>query len=215
MGSLINKEGKIITDKVGICNIAVDFYKTLMTAKPIDENKLQQVIDRNIDKRLSDDQKNSIEGLFTKEEILRAIKDMKNNKSPGIDGLTREFYIIMWDVIGNDLIDVIANVCLQDQLPESWTEGLVTLIFKEKGDVNDLKNWRPITLLNTDYKIMTKALANRMRKVAGHVVNLDQSCEIQKRSIHDELFFIRDFMHFYHENNKSAILITNRPRKMF
>ena len=89
------------------------------------------------------------------------------------------------------------------------------MIYKEKGDIRNLKNWRPITLLNTDYKIMTKTIANRIRQVAGNIVHLDQGCGIENRTIHDQLFFIRDFIHYYKECNKTAFILAIDQEKAF
>ena len=215
MECLLDKEGKAVTSKEEVCRTAISFYKNLLTADPIDKHKLERLVNKNIHKKLSDEDRESIEGVITKEEILQAIKEMKNNRSPGLDGFTREFYVIMWDLIQNDLVDVITNIYLQERLPETWTEGLVTLIYKEKGDIRDLKNWRPITLLNTDYKIMTKTLANRIKKVAASIVNLDQSCSLKDRNIHDQLHYIRDFIHYFKEHKKIGLLITIDQEKAF
>ena len=215
MECLIDEAGKTVETKEEICKTAIKFYESLLTNEPIDEHKLQTEIDRHIDKRLSDEQRDSIEGPITKQEILEAIKQMKNNKSPGMDGLTREFYVMMWDLIGNDLVDVITNVYLKDNLPESWREGLITLIYKEKGDIKNLKNWRPITLLNTDYKIMTKSIANRIKKVAGRLINLDQACSLINRNIHDQLYFIRDYQHYYSEIKRTGLLVAIDQVKAF
>ena len=142
MEPIIGEE--IFTEK-NICEAAVDFYSKLDQKENLDDNRIHRLIDKHIDTKLTDEQRDSIEGTISKNEILQTMKGIENDKSPGLNGLTREFYVINWDLIGNDLADVITNIYLQDRLPDSWTEGLITLIFKEKGDINNLKNWRPIT----------------------------------------------------------------------
>ena len=123
-----------------------------------------------MDKRLSDEERESKDSPIKKDEILKALKDMENNKSPGTDGLPKEFYVTLWKELGDDLSDIIAKIYLADQIPSSWKEGLITLIYKEKGKVEDIKNWRPISLLNTDYKLLTKVVANRMRFFYNDIV---------------------------------------------
>ena len=88
-------------------------------------------------------------------------------------------------------------------------------MYKEKGDINDLKNWRPITLLNTDYKIYTKTLADRFRTVTGHVIDIDQGCGLEGRTIHDQLHYIRDFIDYYRETKKTSMLLTIDQEKAF
>ena len=102
-----------------------------------------------------------------------------------------------------------------DQLPQSWTEGLVSIIYKEKGDSRDLRNWRPITLLNCDYKIFTKVITNRMKKVVGKLVNGDQSCGVPNRSIVDQLYYIDEFTKYYNERNKRGMMVCLDQEKCF
>ena len=206
---------KIVKNKDEICEGAMRFYQQLYSKDDLDEDKMQTLIDRQIDKRLTDDQRDSIEGIVRKGELLESLKSMENDKSPGLDGLTREFYVMNWELIGSDYADVTANTYLQDRLPDSWSEGLITLIYKEKGDMTDLKNWRPITLLNTDYKIYTKALSDRFRKVTRHIINIDQGCGLGDRTIHDQLYYIRDYIDYYKQTNKRSMLLTIDQEKAF
>lgn len=215
MESVLDEGGKIVTSKEDICRTIKRFYEKLLTMEDLDEDKMERLVHTYVQRCLSDEERDSVEGIITKDEIMIALKGMKNNKSPGLDGLPREFYVVMWHELGNELSDVIANICLMDQLPESWTEGLVTTMFKEKGDIRDLKNWRPLTLLNTDYKIMTKALANRMRKVSPHLVSPDQSCGLKDRFLHDQLYFIRDFIQYFNETSKTGLTISIDQEKCF
>ena len=207
--------GKIVTGKDEVCAGAISFYQELYNKQTLDSDRIQRLIDRHIDRKLTDEQRDSIEGIVRKEELLKALKGMKNDKSPGLDGLTREFYILNWDLVGSDLADVTANIYLQDRLPDSWTEGLITLIYKEKGDINDLKHWRPITLLNTDYKIYSKTLADRLRKVTGHVIDIDQGCALGGRTIHDQLHYITDLIDYYKETKNTSMLLTIDQEKAF
>ncbi|KAJ1092422.1 hypothetical protein NDU88_005532 [Pleurodeles waltl] len=75
----------------------------------------------------------------------------------------------------------------KDSMPQSLSEGMITLLYKQKGEKGDLKNWRPIYLLNVDYKILAKAMANRLKKVIAKIVHPDQTCGIPGRQIADSL----------------------------
>ena len=76
-------------------------------------------------------------------------------------------------------------------LSDTQRRGILRLLFK-KDDPLELKNWRPISLLNTDYKICMKVLANRLRKVIPRIINKDQMCGIPDRCIYENLFLLRD-----------------------
>ena len=83
---------------------------------------------------------------------------MENGKSPGIDGLPIEFYKEFFEEIGDDLVDLYNNILfVNKKLTPSMNKAEISLLPK-KGDLNDIKNWRPISLLCADYKILTKIL---------------------------------------------------------
>ncbi|GFS27395.1 Pol-like protein [Elysia marginata] len=107
------------------------------------------------------------------DEVLAALKLMKNKSSPGIDGIPTEFYKFFWTKLKPYLLD---SYSLQSgQLSYSQRRGMITLLHKSKGlSRDDLGNWRPISLTNTDYKILAKALAVRLGKVISNIVNIDQ-----------------------------------------
>ena len=86
---------------------------------------------------------------------------MARRKAPGSDGLPAAFYIHFWDVLGVDLVEVL-NFCFSAGfLTRSQRHGVISQTFK-KGDRLDPGNWRPISLLNVDYKIASGAIAGRL-----------------------------------------------------
>ena len=131
---------------------------------------------------IDEQEQGSCEGLLTVEECCEALNGVDTRKSPGIYGLTAEFYIAFWAVLGSDLVEVFGYGFQHGQLTVSQHRSLLSLIFK-KGDKRDLRNWRPIYLLCVDYKIGTKALAARLQKVLSSVLHEDQTCGVPGRSI--------------------------------
>ena len=86
-----------------------------------------------------------------------------------------EFFVKFWDVLGLDLVDVL-NLCYRSgSLSLSQRRGIISLVFK-KEDRLDACNWRPISLLNVDYKLASRAITGRLLKVINSVVNKDQTC---------------------------------------
>ena len=104
------------------------------------------------------------EGLISEEECREAIFSMKNNKSPGSDGLSTEFYKCFWDDVKLMVIESINEGFKKQELSESQKLAILTLLYK-KGDKQCLDNWRPISLLNIDYKILAKVLCKRLKQV--------------------------------------------------
>ena len=95
---------------------------------------------------------------ITEEELHRATMSLQSGKAPGIDGLPADFFKSFWDILGQDLLEVVNDSIVTGGLPLSCRRAVITLLPK-KGDLQELKNWRPVSLLCTDYKILSKALA--------------------------------------------------------
>ena len=100
---------------------------------------------------------------MNEEECTLALKDIKNGKSPGSDGLITEFYKIIWHKLTKYFIDSIKYSYEHCRLTEMQKQGIITLLPKKDKELTQLNNWRPFSLLNTDYKISTKAIANRKK----------------------------------------------------
>lgn len=114
---------------------------------------------------------------MTADECLQALQGMANGKNPGHDGLPKEFYVHFWPVLGSDLADTLNHA--YNSLLLSWSQhgGIITLIHK-KGLGYLRKNWRPVSLLCTDYKIASCAIACRLCNVIASVISPDQTCSI-------------------------------------
>ena len=152
-----------VTSHNNILTACRDFYVNLYTAKPVDL-KCQDWLLNQLDTALTSEDKEKCEGALTLSECYEALSQMQTNKSPGADGFPVEFYRRFWSSLGPDLVEVL-NYCYEHrQLSDSQKQGIIRLLYK-KEDPLLLKNWQPISLLNTDYKICTKVLANRLKKV--------------------------------------------------
>ncbi|KAI3376771.1 hypothetical protein L3Q82_000367 [Scortum barcoo] len=116
---------------------------------------------------------------------------LANGKAPGIDGIPVEFYKAFRPVVGEDMLEVFQESFQSGFLPQSCRRAVITLLPK-KGDLQDLKNWRPVSLLCMgDYKVLSKALALRLREVMAEVVHVDQTYCVPGRLISDNIHLIR------------------------
>ncbi|CAM2118640.1 unnamed protein product [Caretta caretta] len=139
---------------------------------------------------------------------------MPTNKSPGMDGLTVEFYRAFWDILGPDLVIVWAESLQSGVLPLSCRRAVLALLPK-KGDLRDLRNWRPVSLLSTDYKIVAKAISLRLGSVMADVVHSDQTYTVPGRSIFDNLFLVRDLLELGRRDGLSFALLSLDQEKAF
>jgi len=123
-----------------------------------------------------------------------SLKQMAKGKSPGLDGLLVEFYLVFWERLGQELVDSLNHAFECRELTISEGRGIITLIPKKNKDKMLLDNWRPISLLNTDYKIATRAIASRVLKILPGIIHSDQTGYVKKRFIRQNIRLISDFI---------------------
>ena len=130
---------------------------------------------------------------------------MKDNKAPGCDGLPAEFYKKYFNVIGHQFVQVINSETTH--LAESHRLSIITLLCKDPGKADNLSNWRPISLLNVDNKIVSKVITDRLKLVAGSVIGAEQTCGIAGRSIFDNLHFLRNIFDYCRQRKLPCIAV--------
>ncbi|CAM2116767.1 unnamed protein product [Caretta caretta] len=125
-----------------------------------------------------------------------------------------EFYRVFWDVLGPDLVTVWAESLQSGVLPLSCRRAVLALLPK-KGDLCNLRNWRPVSLLSTDYKIVAKAVSLRLGSVLADVIHPDQTYTIPDRSIFDNLFLVQDLLELGRRDSLSFALLSIDEEKAF
>ncbi|CAM2114030.1 unnamed protein product [Caretta caretta] len=138
---------------------------------------------------------------------------MPTNKSPDMDRLTVEFYRVFWDVLGPDLVTVWAESLQSGVLPLSCRRAVLALLPK-KGDLRNLRNWRPVSLLSTDYKIVAKAISLLLGSVLADVIHPDQTYTVPDRSVFN-LFMVRDLLELRRRDGLSFALLSLDQEKAF
>ena len=113
--------------------------------------------------RLSEQLKDTLNRPISKAEILESLKSMHHNKSPGFDGVPVELYIVFFQDIADLLISSLNYSFDQGILSSSQRNGVITLLPKKDRDPTSVRNCRPISLLTTDYKLIAKTMASRLK----------------------------------------------------
>ena len=205
--SLKDKNGTIIHDNTQILEMQREYYENLYTASNINTNELQNYIENTkIDHKLSKRESESLEGELTLDECTKAVFSMKLNKSPGIDGITVEFYRNFWEDLKVTALNIFNSCYKFQELTDIQKIGALSLIYK-KNDPLDLNNYRPITLLNIDTKIIAYALAQRIKPVLANIINSDQNGYIKNRYIGYNIRQIQDIIDYADNLNiEGAIL---------
>ena len=148
------------------------------------------------------------------EDIYTAINSFKEGKSPGHDGLTIEWYETVWYLIKHDFHQMVIEVLNNRKMSASQYRGIITLLYKN-GDRNLLKNWRPITLLNVDYKIIAKCFASRLKNILPNIIHTDQKGYVQGRYISEANRHIQDVIRYVDDTDDEGIIIFLDQTKAF
>ena len=209
---IYDKNRQEIKDDNEILKIIKSFYEKLYANNEVilDENSL---FFTKLPK-LSEESRDICEGKVTRNECYNVLKEMKFNKSPGNDGFTVEFYLTFWPALGDVLVTTLNESYDRGKLSTSQKQGVITLIEKDGKDPMYVQNYRPITLLNVDYKILSKVLANRIKQVLCEIIHYDQVGYIKDRNIGEAVRLIDDML-FHSLNQTNGFLVTVDFEKAF
>lgn len=174
-----------------------DFFKNLKLAK------------------LTIDEASALVEPIREEEIKETIVKLKNNKSPGMDGFSGEYY----KVFVNDLTPVLCrlyNYALNSgNPPQSWSEAIITVLHKEGKDPSQCSSYRPISLLCVDYKILTSILATRIQKYIKKLINPDQTGFISGRHGTNNIRRVLNLQSLMAKGAQTSMLLSLDAEKAF
>ena len=148
-----------------------------------------------------------MEGLLTYEQVTISLKSMSNNRSPGTDGFSADFFKVFWQYIGHFVLRSINYGFMNDELSVTQKLGIITCIPKDNKSRYQVKNYRPISLLNCTYKIASVAIANRIKTVLDKLINKDQNGFLFNRYVGENTRILYDIMHYTEEHNLSGLLL--------
>ena len=140
---------------------------------------------------------------------------MRNGKTPDNDGLTKEFYVCFFGELGMLLLKSLNYSHLVGELSTSQKQAVVTLIEKKARDKRLTKNWRPISLMNVDVTIASKALSFRLKKVISNLINYDQTAYIEGRYIGESIRLIGEILYHTEQENIEGVLFATDIEKAF
>ena len=190
------------TEQSQISDMFLDYYNQLFTSSnPIELTAKIDFIPRVVIEEMN--------GILTSEfqtwEIDNALKQMAHLKAPGPDGMPPLFYQNFWDLVKGDVSGSFLNFLNSRSLPLNHT--FVTLIPKTKN-LERVMEFRPISQCNVLYKIFSKVLANRLKKVLPYIISEHQSAFIKGHLITDNILVAYETLHYMknHNSGKSGYM---------
>jgi hypothetical protein len=154
-----------------------------------------------------------MDGPITEEELTKAITSAPKNKSPGEDGVTAEFYSWSKDTITTDMLQLYNSFFQTGTIPKEITRGIIVCLPKNNRP-QTVSDYRPLTLLNTDYKIYARVLANRLKTTIRDIINDTQYSAVPGRNILDAATGIRDVIEAG-QNTQNGLSVGTRFRTRF
>ena len=210
----IEKDGKTvaITKQDEIESAVLDNYSDLFENK---DNQSQNNTIKNFlgDEsynscpKLSQTQKNRMEGEINIEELTRCLKKSKNNVAPGTSGFSNEFFKFFFRDLKILLVNSINYSFQHGMLSITQRLGIITLIPKGDKDKTFIKNWRPLTLLNSIYKLISSIIAERIKPTLDTIINGDQKGFVSERYIGEAIRTTYDIIQWAKDNNKVALIL--------
>ena len=166
-------------------------------------------------KKVTEQEREEMDRDITLEDIEETIKNLKSDKSPGVTGFTNEFYKEFSKDLNIWILNYIHYTYQEKTLSYMQRRGAITLIPKGQKDKSDLGNWRPITLLNTLYKLISAIMAKKIKKVLPRIIGHEQKGFVDGRNIADAIRGVYDTIDYANNNNKRGVMLAIDFRKAF
>ncbi|OWZ05971.1 Pol Polyprotein [Phytophthora megakarya] len=154
-------------------------------------------------RRLNDKQSDRLDAPVTAEELAATIKHLKKHSAPGLDGLGAALYLLDPESFGEILSVVFASEFSHGKLLSSQRKSCVSLLYK-KGDRRDPGNYRPISLMQVDVKILSKTFAYRLQHVLPELIHCDQKGFVKGRSLHHHVRLLHDIKQLLHRRDEQG-----------
>ena len=210
---LEKSSGAIIEDQREILTEVEHFYTESYSKRPVNNVNISNII---FDApKLAENDVELLKNQITLREITLAIRNMKNNKSPGPDGFTVEFFKFFFCDIGEYYVRSINEGLKNGQLSTTQYQGVITCIIKGDKPKQFIKNWRPISLLNVSYKILSSCIAMRIQKVLPNIIHNSQKGFMKGRYIGENIRLLYDILAYTKTENIPGLIITIDFEKAF
>ncbi|GJX96249.1 RNA-directed DNA polymerase, eukaryota, partial [Tanacetum coccineum] len=203
-------DGEWVVDPLKVKNEFLNHFANRFTT-PVSSSI---TFDSQFPKRISSDQNDDLERIISYDEIKSAVWDCGTNKSPGPDGFTFEFYRKYWNLIDHDVVATVTSFFCTGLFPNGCNSSFIALI-PNSQEAKMVKDFRPISLIGSMYKIITKTLANHLSYVIADLVSDVQSAFVSNRQILDGPFILNELLSWCKYKNSKALIFKIDFEKAF
>ncbi|KAG7578379.1 Reverse transcriptase domain [Arabidopsis thaliana x Arabidopsis arenosa] len=194
--------GNRIDSQSGIQAHCAGFFEDLLGSDVPPALFIQSDLDALLDFECSSSQRDYLGADFSLKEIKDAFFSLPRNKTSGPDGYSAEFFVSCWSVVGHEVSSAILEFFRSGSLLKQWNATSLVLIPKIQNAAK-VSDFRPISCLNTLYKVVSKLLANRLKSVLSDVISHSQSAFMPGRSLSENVLLASEIVQGYNRKNIS------------
>ena len=149
----------------------------------------------------------NLQKQLSSEEIFTVWKELPSRRAPSQDSFPIEFYLKMWDFINEDWMEAFHEALLTCTLHRNLDTRVMSLLPKG-GCKTNLKNWRPITLLGTFYKILAKTMVRRVQPILNEIIRPNQTGFMKERNTINNVFLAYEMMDWALESSHDMVFLS-------
>ena len=208
---LENDKGETVSGIQNILEEQIKYYESLYSA---DANVIFN-LSNETNVKISEEERRNLETPITKEELKTAVSLFAPDKTPGCDGFPALFYQTLWDDISDMYFEAILFAFESNKLHISARRGYLSLLLKKNRNILKLKNWRPLTMLSMDFKILSKTLDRRLKTCIGTVISDYQTGFMEDRLILNNVIKLMEIMDTADANKLQQLIMLIDFEKCF
>lgn len=211
--AVVTDDGTLQDDPAQMSLAFASFLGNIYTQRHCDSDKQDQFI-RKLRTTLTQEQRSQLSAPFVIAELNSVKRTLPKNKVPGPDTLPYEFYTSVWAELRSYLLDIANTIATDATCPDDMCTSTIVMKYKQ-GDRCERTNYRPLSLLNTDYKIIAKLLAARTSRVLPTIIHADQHGFVKGRSIGDAIISLKLLEEYCIKENESMIAFMSDISKAY
>eukprot|EP00253_Pinus_taeda_P002467 PITA_02467 len=202
----MDEHGRQVTSQKNLARLAIAHFRGIYRA-PADVNILEimriiELFPRFVDQEDSEELMKEV----TMAELEATLKWFKKDKSPGPDGWTIEFYLAFFEILGNDLLQIVEDSRRRGRISSAIKSTFIALIPKSNAPIS-FDDFRPISLCNCLYKIIAKTIANHLKPILSQHISSEQFAFLHHRQIHEAIASAQELLHTLHVKKQKGMIL--------
>eukprot|EP00253_Pinus_taeda_P026591 PITA_26591 len=199
---LKNSEGELLRNHNEISASLSDHFSLIAQEPEINREAAIKEITNAIPKSITEEQNWALRRTITMEEVEEVVRSMPSDKAPGPDGFTINFYKACWNIVKQDIWEIVEDSRRSKTILKSLNSTFIALVPKVE-EANTPEKFRPIALCNVIYKIISKVIANKLKVILPGIISQEQSGYVEGRQILDNILLAQEMIHSLHSRKEA------------